>query len=80
MKLLLDSHTLFWWLTGSPKLSSSARNAITDLDNEVIISTVNCYELLFKAKWRRLPFPSEALEQSPSHFRLPSSADHAKPR
>ena len=46
MRLLLDSHTLFWWLTGSSRLSISAHSVITDLDNEVIISAVNCYELL----------------------------------
>ena len=40
----LDSHTLFWWL--SSRLSTSAHSVITDLDNEVIISAVNCYELL----------------------------------
>jgi PIN domain nuclease of toxin-antitoxin system len=30
MRLLLDTHTLIWWLTDSPQLTVAARAAIAD--------------------------------------------------
>jgi PIN domain nuclease of toxin-antitoxin system len=33
MKLLLDTHTLVWWLNNNSKLSATARTAIADPGN-----------------------------------------------
>lgn len=38
MRLLLDTHTLLWWLSGSDALSIPARAAIIDANNEVLVS------------------------------------------
>lgn len=38
MRLLLDSHTLFWMLADHPKLSDNARVLILDDDNDVFYS------------------------------------------
>ncbi len=72
MKLLLDSHTLFWWLLDSPQLSPAAKAAIADEANEVLASAVNVYELLFKAGRGRLPVARDALEQALQSSGLPT--------
>ena len=38
MKLLLDTHAFLWWCTDDPKLSLTARNAIADEANEILVS------------------------------------------
>lgn len=45
MRLLLDTHALHWWLIDSPRLSTPARAAIADADNEVLASAASGYEL-----------------------------------
>jgi hypothetical protein len=36
MRLLLDTHTLIWWLINDPTLSVEAKEAIADPDNIVL--------------------------------------------
>lgn len=61
MRLLLDTHSLFWWLLDSPSLSAVARAAIADDRNEVLTSVASFYELHFKARRNRLPIGSNQL-------------------
>jgi PIN domain nuclease of toxin-antitoxin system len=47
---VLDTHTLFWYLTGSPKLSLKARAVIDnglETGDKVIISTITLAELYY---------------------------------
>ena len=37
MNLLLDTHTVLWWLNDDPSLSDSARSAISDPGNTVFL-------------------------------------------
>ena len=53
--LLLDSHALFWYLSDDARLSTTARIVIDDEENDVFVSAVSFYELMFKAMRRRLP-------------------------
>ena len=62
MKLLLDSHSLLWWLLDDPRLSQIARTAIADEQNQALASVVSFYELRFKAGRGRLPINSESLD------------------
>ncbi len=41
MKLLLDTHTLLWWLADNPKLSDESRNAIANPDNRIFVSVAS---------------------------------------
>ena len=41
MKLLLDTHAFLWWCTDDPKLSLTARNAIADEANEILVSAAS---------------------------------------
>lgn len=54
MKLLLDTHALYWFLTGHERLSPKARKAISDPANEVFASAASGYELALKARRGRL--------------------------
>ena len=55
MRLLLDTHAFLWWLNDSPKLSATARNAIADADNDIMVSAVTGWECAVKFRLKRLP-------------------------
>ncbi len=48
MKLLLDTHTLLWFIAGSNSLSSSARESIENNSNEKFVSVVSIWETAIK--------------------------------
>ncbi len=39
MRLLLDTHTLLWWLTDDASLSAAARRHIARANNTVLVET-----------------------------------------
>lgn len=55
MRLLLDTHTLLWWLDGDRRLSRRAKVAIADEDNQVFVSAASAWELATKARLGKLP-------------------------
>ena len=54
MKLLLDSHAFLWWLADAPDLSRSARSAISDPENIVLVSAATIWEIEIKRTLGRL--------------------------
>jgi PIN domain nuclease of toxin-antitoxin system len=48
MKLLLDTHTLLWFIAGSASLSAYARSLIEDAANEEFVSIVSIWETAIK--------------------------------
>ncbi len=61
MRLLLDSHAVYWWVAGSRRLSATARGLILDRKNAVLVSAVSIYELEWKAQRSRIALPSQEL-------------------
>lgn len=55
MELLLDTHALLWWLTADGGLSTAARKAIADEDNNVFVSAVSAWEIAAKHRLGKLP-------------------------
>jgi PIN domain nuclease of toxin-antitoxin system len=55
--LLLDAHTVLWWLADDPTLVSSARSAIADPANEVLVSAVTIWEIAIKRALGKLDAP-----------------------
>ena len=55
MRLLLDTHALIWWLAGDAALSSTARSAIGDPDNDVFVSAASAWEIATKHRIGKLP-------------------------
>ena len=48
MKLLLDTHTLLWFIAGSASLSASARSLIEDVSNDKFVSIASIWEIAIK--------------------------------
>lgn len=55
MRLLLDTHTLLWWLDGNRRLSVRARHAIADPQAEILVSAATVWEITTKARLGKLP-------------------------
>lgn len=69
MKLLLDTHAVLWWATGSPKLSKKAAAAISSPSNEPFLSAVTAWEIAVKLRKGTLTLPSHVAAEIP---RLPA--------
>ena len=61
MRLLLDSHAVYWWVAGSRRLSATARELILDRENALLVSAVSIYELEWKAQRSRIALPPQEL-------------------
>ncbi len=57
MNLLLDTHTLLWWLAGRP-LADDARDRIADAGTLVAVSAASIWEAAIKASLGKLRVPS----------------------
>jgi PIN domain nuclease of toxin-antitoxin system len=54
MRLLLDTHTLLWFLEDNPLLSAKARSAISDPSNQSYYSLVSIWEMSIKISLGKL--------------------------
>ncbi|GAC1339381.1 MAG: type II toxin-antitoxin system VapC family toxin [Beijerinckiaceae bacterium] len=54
MKLLLDTHTLIWFLAGHKSLTSEAHTAIESQSNDVFVSAVSAIEVTNKFRLGKL--------------------------
>jgi PIN domain nuclease of toxin-antitoxin system len=52
--LLLDTHTLLWFLRDDPSLSTVAKALIQDPANRKFVSVASCWEIAIKAGRKRL--------------------------
>ena len=55
MRLLLDTHTMYWYIEGDPQLSGTARTLIQDASNEILMSPASYWEIAIKisiGKWK----------------------------
>ena len=83
MKLLLDTHTLLWWLFDDPQLSESVRKAVATADNRILVSSASAWELATKYRIGKLPEAGNIVEKLPHYLRkerfevLPISLEHA---
>jgi len=59
VRLLLDTHAFLWWLAGSRRLSRSARQAIEDEANDVLVSAASAWEITTKHRLGKLPEAEE---------------------
>ena len=54
MNLLLDSHTLLWFLRDDPSLSVAAKAIILDPANHKFVSVASCWEIAIKSTRNKL--------------------------
>ena len=81
MRLLLDTHIVIWWATGSRLLGAKARDLIAANDAELSISAATWWELAIKRALGRLDIDfTEARRdfQKREVKMLPVSFDHAE--
>jgi PIN domain nuclease of toxin-antitoxin system len=78
-RLLVDTHALLWWLSDDPALSPTAREAIAEPANDVLVSTASIWEIAIKRALGKLSAPDDL----PAHVEaggfgwLAVSAEHA---
>ena len=63
MRVLLDTHTLIWWMTTDPHLSRSARALIEEKGNVSLVSAVSAWEIATKVRLGRLPSASNLVQE-----------------
>ena len=63
MKAILDTHVFLWWINDDKRLSSRARDVISDGTNELFVSAATGWEITIKVQIGRLELP-----QDPEHF------------
>jgi PIN domain nuclease of toxin-antitoxin system len=78
LRLLLDTHTLLWWLDGGKKLSSESRAAIANPENEIFVSAVSAWEIVLKKSIGKLRAPAnlDAELQTHEFTKLPILFSH----
>jgi PIN domain nuclease of toxin-antitoxin system len=59
VRLLLDTHTLLWWLDGDRRLSRRARTQIADPANAIMVSAASAWEITTKHRIGKLPGAGE---------------------
>ncbi len=57
MRILLDTCTFLWLVSGSDDVSARARDAFVDPANEVFLSAASAWEIAVKHRLGRLPLP-----------------------
>jgi PIN domain nuclease of toxin-antitoxin system len=57
MRLLLDTHARLWFVLGDASLTSAARSAIEDPQNEKLISAASYWELAIKSSMGKFRLP-----------------------
>ena len=57
MRILLDTHTVLWWVDGSDQLSTLARDLMSDPQTSNLLSVITMWEVAIKYHLGRLRIP-----------------------
>ena len=79
MKLLLDTHSLLWWMDDQSKLLPSTLIELQNRNNQVLVSSAVVWEIAIKRAMGKLKAPPnlvEVVQKSGFEF-LPISELHA---
>ena len=83
MRLLLDTHALLWWWSGSRLLPRRVHTAIADPGNEIHVSVVSAWEVALKESlgklddMRGISAEFESLMRADGFVALPITLPHA---
>jgi PIN domain nuclease of toxin-antitoxin system len=84
MRILVDTHVYFWWVTGDRKLSAFAHGVLEDTSVDVLVSAVVPWELATKGrlgKWpsaRQVVDGLDAIIESKGLQAMPVTTVHAR--
>ncbi|EXI87275.1 MAG: PIN domain protein [Candidatus Accumulibacter regalis] len=59
MRYLLDTHLIYWWMTGDERLGETTRALIARSD--ITVSTASVWEMVLKNAKGKLPLPQGAI-------------------
>lgn len=68
MRVLLDTRTFLWWITDDPRLSTSAKEVISDPGNELFLSAASGWEMAVKVRLGRLKVAGDLTRVIPEHL------------
>jgi PIN domain nuclease of toxin-antitoxin system len=54
MRILLDTHSFLWFISGDKRISTEARDLIADLGNQVLLSVGSLWEIAIKVSLGKL--------------------------
>jgi PIN domain nuclease of toxin-antitoxin system len=57
LKVLLDTHAFLWLMVDDPRLSSAAKSAFSDVNNEIYLSMASAWEMAIKSSIQKLQLP-----------------------
>jgi PIN domain nuclease of toxin-antitoxin system len=83
MRVLLDTHVFLWWVTNDARLSSRARDLISNGENEIMMSAASGWEIAIKSRLGRIQLPEDPERFVPEQIisngfnGLPILLDHA---
>ena len=82
MRVLLDTHSLLWWLSDDPALSATARSVMAETQNALLISAASAWEIATKVRLGKLYGATELAADFAGHMHregfapLPVSVEH----
>ena len=60
-RFLLDTHLVYWWMTGDARLGKATQRIIAKSD--VVVSTASVWEMVLKNSKGELPLPQGAIAE-----------------
>ena len=85
MRLLLDTHTLLWFLVNDARLTRTAKTAIEDTANERWLSPITLLEIAIKVRIGKLSLPAPFAAMFPADLLaadiqlMPLEPEHIEP-
>lgn len=70
MRALLDTHAFIWWANDDPFLSAPAREALSEVGNEIYLSSVTPWEMSIKMALGKLTLTGPLHEFVPFQVNL----------
>nr|VFJ58370.1 MAG: hypothetical protein BECKFW1821A_GA0114235_108112 [Candidatus Kentron sp. FW] len=59
---LIDTHLLYWWMTGASRLGEATTQKLQEAD--IAVSTATLWEMILKNHKGKLPLPDEPIDQA----------------
>ena len=79
-RLLLDTHSLLWWLSDADELGPVARKLLSSADNVIYVSAISIWEISIKKALGKLKAPDDfaAILEAEGFEPLPVDVFHAE--
>lgn len=79
-RLLLDTHTLLWWLSDSRSLGARTREVIMEPRNEIFVSAATTWEIAIKRSIGKLEAPDDidSIVEEEGMLKLPITLFHGE--